>query len=1169
MAILPTDIQLLESERMRDTADGGGRQTGNIIPSGLAGNVFPKVSRVDSVYGRVNLRKIYVAVRTATLDMYAGAHAIITDPPNNDRISCVLFSTGSSFDSRAQARDRIESYVVAGPFSRMRLYGNQLIGQKAILCYQREEEPLPDVGDVLVLSVEATGYAATSQYVRVTDVTHERRTFTDASGDFVRRIVTLKIGSSLGQTFPGAEVDRYSIDKSPTKVRVTQVADASHYYGIQPLVEETIAGALTLRIASVYAPLVPSTQRETAVSLAQIAGAQRLAAASGTTSSEIVASTTHQGANGNSWRTARAILPGTLLIDSAASGGIVYFHLADDGQGNIIQRNNGAVQGVVQYEDGICTYTVANGLAEGAGLVTATYTPAVEVAQPAHTRSIPITLATRGTIVAQTLAPLPAPGTVILDYRALGRWYRLRDDGHGVLVANNPSEGTGSVDYVTGALVVTLGALPDIDSAVLLAWGSPAHYSLLVPDAVSAAEITIEAPRLDDPITPGTLTLTWQVDGVIKTATDNGAGALTGDAPGTVDYAAPRITFAPPTMPDSATDIGIAYTKAPRTDAAAESNTFDAGAALLEFGVRANVTLALPNGSVGAGVLYDDGAGNLKLTPFSASPVLVGGDGYYIGGTVVLGTVDYTTGEIVVNATAAVSRQTWQNGAVPTWEYASAGTVAVTLGALSYVLAAGASPGEADINVPVGETPADMPLITIEPATPKALLPGSLMFTYGGKTYVDRNGTLYADIDPATGSGTAAGTVDYTTRAIRVTYAAEGATGVPVLKSALGVYGDWTATEAAFRTAGSPLRPASLYIQVTAADGELLAGTADTNGVISGPAMRGTVEQTMGVVAVEFGEEVGGDWVSREVMPGTLRYNCVVITNLPLDAAILGLDPVRLPQDGRVPIYRPGDVVVIHNTQTTALTNPVVAGATYSVGRTDLAVLRLEDANGDEIPSDRYVAALATGAVTIAADWSGVGVAQPLVAVHRIEDMALLADVQINGQIDLSAPTTHAYPVEGTYVSSALLYGDLQAIVTNVFDQGTWTNVWSDALIGSQSNAQYDDINHPIEVLNESAVTERWRVNFTSTTAFQIVGENLGVIATGSTAADCAPVNPVTGEAHFVIRAAGWGGGWSAGNQLRFNTIGATGPTWIARTILAGATLEGDSFDLEGRGDVD
>ena len=93
MTILQSDIRLLESERMTDTPDGGGRRTSRVIADGVAGNIFPKISRVDSVYGRINIRHLYGHVNTANVDMYAGAHAIITDAPDNPRIGVLLFPT--------------------------------------------------------------------------------------------------------------------------------------------------------------------------------------------------------------------------------------------------------------------------------------------------------------------------------------------------------------------------------------------------------------------------------------------------------------------------------------------------------------------------------------------------------------------------------------------------------------------------------------------------------------------------------------------------------------------------------------------------------------------------------------------------------------------------------------------------------------------------------------------------------------------------------------------------------------------------------------------------------------------------------------------------------------------------------------------------------------------
>ena len=487
---------------------------------------------------------------------------------------------------------------------------------------------------------------------------------------------------------------------------------------------------------------------------------------------------------------------------------------------------------------------------------------------------------------------------------------------------------------------------------------------------------------------------------------------------------------------------------------------------------------------------------------------------------------------------------------------------------------------------------ADEPLrLRLAPVTSDPIVPGSVCFEFAQKLYIDRNGTLVTDVDPANGSGTTAGTIDYSTGQCTLTFwnagfALDEGEAILTVRSLLTTFGEHTTENAFWRTAGSPIRPASLYVQVVAEDGELLTGFADQSGVITGTYMRGHVEQEMGVVSVEFGEMVDAEgnegepwydedqvvggmiWRPRIVIPSTLRYNCVVLSNLPLNADILGLDPVRLPSDGRVPIFRPGDVAVVHHTDSYELPNPAVAGATYSVGRTDLAGLWLVDAHNAKVSNLHYAVDLEAGTVTMAADLDLGAIPQPLQAKHRIEQMVLLADVQINGQMSITAPLARDFPA-GSQVSGALLFGDVQAQATNLFDQATWTGEWSDQRIGSQATGEYNTIDYPIEVLNASAVTERWRINFTSSTAFQIIGENLGVIGTGTTSGDVAPVNPVTGETYFVLRAAGFGAGWAAGNQIRFNTKAAAPSIWIARTVLPGATLSGDSFDLQLRGDVD
>ena len=197
------------------------------------------------------------------------------------------------------------------------------------------------------------------------------------------------------------------------------------------------------------------------------------------------------------------------------------------------------------------------------------------------------------------------------------------------------------------------------------------------------------------------------------------------------------------------------------------------------------------------------------------------------------------------------------------------------------------------------------------------------------------------------------------------------------------------------------------------------------------------------------------------------------------------------------------------------------------------------------------------------------GYSQPVTIEHRIEDMAVVRDVQISGEISFTRALTHEYPL-GSHVSSALVAGDLFARVNLVFDQATWNGAWSDALSGSSATATFNNTQYPIRVTNRGALTERWIVRLTNSTSFEVIGENVGVIATGNTSADCAPNNPATGVPYFRLPALGWGNGWATGNVLRFNTIGSQFPVWVVRTVQQGPeSVPDDNFTLLIRGDVD
>ena len=64
--------------------------------------------------------------------------------------------------------------------------------------------------------------------------------------------------------------------------------------------------------------------------------------------------------------------------------------------------------------------------------------------------------------------------------------------------------------------------------------------------------------------------------------------------------------------------------------------------------------------------------------------------------------------------------------------------------------------------------------------------------------------------------------------------------------------------------------------------------------------------------------------------------------------------------------------------------------------------------------------------------------------------------------------------------------------------------------------------------------------------------------------------NSLTGKIMFQLFAEGWGSGWSTGNVIRFNTLAASAPIWVARCIESGqATEQADQFAIQVRGDAD
>jgi len=384
----------------------------------------------------------------------------------------------------------------------------------------------------------------------------------------------------------------------------------------------------------------------------------------------------------------------------------------------------------------------------------------------------------------------------------------------------------------------------------------------------------------------------------------------------------------------------------------------------------------------------------------------------------------------------------------------------------------------------------------------------------------------------------------------------------------------------------APVRPASFILSFYA-EGQQYTVTASANGDINDEWIEGKIDYNTGIVRVRFGKWVDKDtfvdapWYHEDLVDGDLvwqpipvdaesiKYSAVTYSFIPIDPELIGLDPVKLPIDGRVPIFRPGFVAVVHNTKSEQLPNDLQAGQQIQLSRGNLTYCDLYDYNGIYVDPNLYTVDLENGIITMADPLDLSEYTQPLTAIHRIEDMKVISRVDINGYIYFTSPLKNDYTAGDTYVSSALVCGDLKAQVYNVFDQKTWTGDWSDSRIGDPCTANYNTVDYPITTTNKGAIKERWAIIFTSDTDFKVVGETVGEIAYGNTATDCAPINPATGVPYFYIRHEGWGSGWASGNVLRFNTDAAHYPIWCGRTILPGeAVYDEDSFTLQIRGDA-
>lgn len=1176
MPIQSEDIKLLKSAVMADTPDGGGAMTGLVVVDGQSNNLFADTSEVDRAIGRVNIRKIFGVAHTSDTDTLLGAHTIITDAPNDPLVHCVLMAAPEWGATRDQFREAIERYLVKGPRLPARLNGTHYKGSLQLSLYSFVPTTFPAGGDAIVLMNAATG---DEQYVRIlrTAVATQAIAVVENGNTLIlqAQVATCDIGQELAFDFIGPPAERVVNVTQFTQLFTTSVAAGAKFYGIKPLGAAAAPGDYSVLLdGGIYTPLVPAATIESPIidvyPLTQRQALARTAQASITLPSV-------SGAWGPSavLTLPTAIEPGSL---SVTHGGTAF---TDDATGGLKQGTT--VVGSVDYK-GKTVALAASAPNYGTAVNIVTYKPATTTGAGTHSDSLDITTANQGRSFTYAFEPPPAPGTFAVSYLAQGRWYELLDDGNGKLAGADTSYGVGTINYTTGSIGFTLGAIPDVGGALIFQWGDAAVAKALTADAGPLpTRLATMFDNLPGGINFATLELIWQRGATTYTATANASGVLSGDATGTIQghydqtrtpaYFS-RLTFNPGVFPDGIITAAWSNNATSRSDITPNGGgSYTLGAPPVPKSLSLQVLTQPQQGFEYSSVLsvVDDGNGNLISTTLGAVGVAIGSVNYTTGAVTLASSVSMKVTELVVQNFSSAGNNTLFYEA------------RVTRNAHVVVLG---NTGVAAIGYKAqGSVASETRDLT--PATWQAKLPvltGLLLRTdgvvlrVGDAAYHSAAGVLKKGWNGFTAQPTTAAAGVVTSDGL-ITFTAlpdNGQNVLTLVNAALNAADGLTVGQGVFRVMSAPIKTGVFQIQAGP-----LVGIGNGPGQISGGGWYGSVDYTRGVV--KWRRTPGGaadftfdQWAALDpIQADQLSYNAVFLQYLPLDQALLGLNTARLPLDGRVPIYRSGDLVVVHNSQSLQLPNPLTKGTAYDLGRQRLASVRVKTATGQTVDGALYTLALDAGTITFPVASDLTGLTQPFTAEHRIEDMLVTTEADISGRIKFKSALTHTFPAATSFASGVLVAtsdqggGDVFGRVSNVFDQTTWTGVWSDTLIGSDTLASYNTIDFPITTTNRGAVKERWALIFTSATAFRIVGEKYGQVGIGSINTPTAPNNTATATPFFTVTEFGWGGGWSAGNVLRLNTDACGTAIGVVRTVLQGPdTLQSDQFTLAFRGDV-
>jgi len=543
MAIETKDLVIYKSERLTDNSDGGGKYSGVVVQDGISNNLFNDVSEMDRTMGDVSMRKVFPAVTTEDTDLLMGATVFVSELPEDPNVSALLFSTKNWTDERQSAQNRLENYLAKGGQIAGTPLDTHWKGMSSLQVAMFPQEVESSVGDTIVLISDEGKALEREQYVRITKVETRTAIMVVDGKNVEYKIATYSLNDALEIDFVGLSARQwYAGNTSKTIIRDTIVADTGLYYSSTALATDANVGEFTVNTKSIFAQLIPSAQTETPIIDVNAAGESVVLVAGN--EGTITASYPNMviGVSQN-------LYIGSAVIPSSISFTMQGQQITD--QGGLLKNTQGTQVGTIDYQRGLIQWTAA--APAGTASLNITFKPAAAPNQYYQSHAIPVTQNNQSTNWTGVLIPIPAPGALSISYMSQGKFYELKDDGSGQLKAASPSFGSGMINYETGSWLLTTGALPDVDSVILLNWGTPIVTFVRSNLSVEKAGFEFD---FESAVTSN-ITVTWLLEGQTQTATSNNQGRFSGDAIGYINYNTGKGKLFPNKLPQKGTAFGM------------------------------------------------------------------------------------------------------------------------------------------------------------------------------------------------------------------------------------------------------------------------------------------------------------------------------------------------------------------------------------------------------------------------------------------------------------------------------------------------------------------------------------------------------------------------------------------------------------------------------------